>query len=223
MKRHMQRYEHLQKPLGQVFVLCTRESEMKDIEQAGLKGITPFLLSGELTGEQLVETWESNGFPQPNIIFSDRNYRRLKDPVRDYFIIRRDLLSEKGSCILKGFDDGSKICYPDSDNVLQTIIETTARRKNVSDRYNGRKIYTNFKLAGFSEFARECVVNDTVGLDVDARYSLYEESFDFRKNYFQEGTEERFQMEKALLRLRDFFCNDSFYYCEMNFFVAAMK
>lgn len=220
---HLSLYKQIGYELGQVFVLCENMEQADSITTEENIEVTPFVLDGAFSAENLIACWESNGFPNPDIIYSDRNYRRLQDPVSDYIQIRRRLLSEKGAIIIKGFDDGSKICYPDDDCLLDDIIKMTANKANVSDRYNGRKIYNRFKLAGFSDFYCEYIVNDTIEMSIDDRYDLYEESFEFRKNYFDENSEERKIIENKLLQLRNRFCETSFYYCETNFFIGASK
>lgn len=220
---HLFLYQQLGYKLGQIFILCENIEQADSITTKENIEITPVVLDGGFSSENLITCWESNGFPNPDIIYSDRNYRRLNDPVHDYIQIRRRLLSEKGAIIIKGFDDGSKICYPDDDYLLDDIIKMTASKATVSDRYNGRKIYNRFKLAGFSDFYCQYIVNDTIEMSIDDRYDLYEESFEFRKNYFDENSDDRKTIEKKLLQLRNRFCETSFYYCETNFFIGASK
>ena len=220
---HLFLYQQLGCKVGQVFILCENTEQADSITTGGNIEITPFVLDGKFSSDNLIAFWDSNGFPKPDIIYSDRNYRRFQDPVCDYIQIRRNLLSERGSIVIKGFDDGSKICYPDNDHLLEDIIKMTSNKTNVSDRYNGRKIYNRFKLAGFSDFYRQYIVNDTIEMSIDDRYDLYEESFEFRKNYFNEDSEDRKIIEEKLLQLRNRFCEASFYYCETNFYIGASK
>lgn len=220
---HIYLYQQLGFKLGQVFVLCENIGQAEAITTEDNIDVTPVVLENKFSSDNLIACWESNGFPKPDIIYSDRNYRKFKDPVCAYIQIRRRLLSDKGAIIIKGFDDGSKICYPDSDHLLDDIIKMTSSNVTVSDRYNGRKIYNRLKLAGFSNFYRQYIINDTIDMTIDDRYDLYEESFEFRKNYFDENTEERRIIEQKLLQLRNRFCETSFYYCETNFFIGASK
>jgi len=224
IKRHLEIYQKLKNQLGEVFVLCKDDVTCKQIEDAKIPNITPFFLqNGEFEIEPLLEHWEQNGYPKVDIIYSDRNYRYFRDPEYAFLQIRRKLLSEHGGMAVKGFDDGSKLCYPDPQNIMTSIIERTSRKNNVSDRYNGRKMYYRFKLAGFENIFSEYVLNDTISMDVYHRNDLYEESFDFRKNYFEDEPEEKERIISDLRKLRNMFFEESFYYCELNFYVAATK
>jgi hypothetical protein len=220
---HLFLYQQLGYKIGHIFVLCETEDQAHVISDVDIVDVTPVVYDGNFSSESIISLWDDNRYPRPDVIYSDRNYRKFHDPVRDYMQIRRELLSENGAIIIKGFDDGSKLCYPDKDHLLNDIIEMTSSRENVSDRYNGRKLYNRLKLAGFKDFYCQYVVNDTIQMSIDDRYGLYEESFEFRKNYFEIDSEDRKKIEKKLLELRNRFCETSFYYCETNFFIGACK
>lgn len=224
IRRHIEIYQKLDKELGEIFVLCKEPSACEQIQRANIPNVTPFCLpNGEFEIEPLIKYWEDNGFPKIDIIYSDRNYRYFRDPEYAFLQIRRKLLSAHGGMAIKGFDDGSKLCYPDPSNIMLSIIERTSNKNNVSDRYNGRKMYYRFKLAGFDNIYSEYVLNDTISMDVYQRNDLFEESFDFRKSYFEDDLVEKERIVNDMVKLRNMFYEDSFYYCELNFYVAAAK
>ncbi len=224
LKRHLQFYGTLKRELGEVFVLCGTEEAYEQLLNEPIPKVTPFLLPREKFDViPLLSLWEDNGYPKVDIIYSDRNYRYFSDPELAMLQIRKSLLSDHGGIAIKGFDDGSKICYPDPNDLMKKIIERTISKDRVSDRFNGRKLYHRFKLAGYDQIHIEYVLNDTASMDVYQRNELYEESFDFRKNYFSDDPEKLAEMLNDLRLLRNMFLEDSFYYCELNFYAAAVK
>lgn len=168
-----------------------------------------------------------------DVLYSDGRVRNLKEQESFFRKVRRVLLKDGGGVIIKSFDDGSKTCFPDPDCILEKIIEKTASLPIVSDRFNGRKVYSFFWKAGFRNIKALYSINDTVGLSCDERLDLYDESFDYRINYFKKLSEneplnsiirnEYKEMSGYLKKLQDMFCDDSFYYCEVNYIFVAVK
>lgn len=183
--------------------------------------------------DNIVSFLSEQGIDSVDIVYSDGRYRQIKDSDAFYRKLRRNLLSDNGGIILKAFDDGSKICYPDPDKILQKIIDKTAALPIVSDRFSGRKIYSQYWKAGFRCIKSFYIINDTVGLSCDDRLDLYEESFDYRMNYFKKLMDnettnsalrkEVNEMKTHLSKLQDYFCDDSFYYSETNYILVARK
>lgn len=151
----------------------------------------------------------------------------------------RSVLLPGGYIYIRTCDDGLKIGYPDPDNVIQNLIERTARVEGVSDRFHGRKLYSWLKKARFVDIRSLPFVINTAGKDVVDRYALFSNTFLWRKNYFKkafdaaakDGDEERIGrtleeynwcVEKADM-LEDMFSDLNFYYEYYVTIVTARK
>lgn len=167
-----------------------------------------------------------------DIFFSNDKYRYLKDK-KDFFRKLRENLNRRGGVILKAFDDDSKMCYPDKERLLEEIISRTSALPFVSDRFLGKKLFSIFNLAGFHSVRVFYKINDTSQLDMDERITLFEESFSYRKKYFDSYVQEADNKEMAkheqmefmvlLDKLKDLFYTNCFYYAETNFVYLAIK
>lgn len=186
-----------------------------------------YLPQSERFFEELCDVWESNGFPAPDLVYSDTLYRKVDDLEDMLVSLRRGFLSKTGGVVFKCFDDGTKICYPD-DDVLLNIIYKTAELPFVSDRFNGRKMHASLALSGYDSIACEYLINDTIGKSIDERLELFDESFAYRLSYFEKNAGEDCMRDKAYLEMRHdlkhlrlLFCRDDFFYAETNMFLSA--
>lgn len=167
-----------------------------------------------------------------DIIFSSLTIHHLANPTKALLKLRK-LLKRGGYIILRGSDDGSKIAYPDEQNLVESIIQLTMDVKGVSDRENGRKLYNQLWKSGFRDIFMDYQVKDTSKMNSEERYNLFEESFSYRKNYFkkrldQDPTNVTFQEEyewilTALEELELLFLDASFYYSEMDYVAISQK
>lgn len=194
------------------------------------ESITFFALpKGQDFANSLERFWADNGFPKVDLLYSDALYRRFEDIDEALLVIRKDFLSKNGGVVFKGFDDGTKICFPEWE-LMEKIIRKTSDLPIVSDRFNGRKLYSSLVLSGFT--GAECFyqVNDTTDTTIDERLGLFSESFAYRLDYFRKLAGENYEddetylsMKHDLRSLRSLFCRDDFYYAETNIFVSAWK
>ena len=140
---------------------------------------------------------------------------------------------ESGSyIILRGSDDGSKLCYPHSD-LLQQIVDLTTKAKKVSDRYNGRKIYFQLQSSGFKDVKMFSFMRDVSGYDYEQRDALFKESFSYRIDYFSkmlENEPESEQIKQQYHTMRDLlddfenaFFEQNLWYCEYDYVGIAKK
>ncbi len=93
-------------------------------------------------------------------------------------------LSAGGSVYVRTCDDGLKIAYP-KESIVQDIIAMTARVSRVSDRFHGRKIYTQMQKAKFENIRMKSFLIDTSNKTTMERYALFMSAFAWRKNYFK--------------------------------------
>jgi len=171
-----------------------------------------------------------------DLIFTALTLHHFADPeaaLEDLF----KLLSKDGVLIARGSDDGTKICYPESSYLLMKgIIDATMSVEGISDRHNGRKLYSQFKRVGFDLVHMVNHISDTVGLSKQGREDFFKQSFSYRKDYISRKLEKAEpeekgklrkqleQMEGALTKLKNDFKNSKdFYYCEVTFVAIGIK
>ena len=74
------------------------------------------------------------------------------------------LLNQNGAIIVRGSDDGSKLACND-ENLVGKIINLYNKAEGISDRYNGRKIYSQLWESGFKDVKMFFNVLDTSQLN----------------------------------------------------------
>ncbi len=182
--------------------------------------------------EQLLKAkMEEKNITGFDVIFVALVIHHLKNPVAVLRKIRK-YLSDDGIIIVRGSDDGSKLAYGD-DNTMEEIINLTMEVENVSDRFNGRKIYNFLCCSGFSKVKMYSFAHDTSSLDCDQKILLFNESFSYRINYVRRHYEadpeniekkSRFdKMEELLARLEEKFYDSNFWYCEYDYIGVGRK
>lgn len=182
--------------------------------------------------ERLALEMEKHGRHQFDIIFSALTLHHLNNPLKALFKLRK-LLRPGGCLILRGSDDGSKLAYPDEQNLVRHIIHMTQEVDGASDRENGRKLYHQLWKAGFRQIKMRYEVKDTAGKSMEERYALFQGSFsyrinNFRKRHLQDPNNKRFReeydwMKDALEELEMEFANDSFFYQETVYLAIARQ
>lgn len=166
-----------------------------------------------------------------NVIYSALVIHHLKDPNKFLKRIRK-FLSDDGIIIIRGSDDGSKLAYND-DGLMKKIIDLTLKVPFVSDRYNGRKIYSQLKKTGYNNVKLYSYMRDLSSLDYDDRELLFYESFSYRINYVKkeyeldpdnlQKREAFYTMEELLAKLQERFYDSTFWYCEYDYIAVANK
>jgi len=192
--------------------------------------IIPF---DEAFESSLLKELESLEIGAIDVVFSDERFRKLSNLSALFRRLSKKLLTKDGAVILRSFDDGTKICYPDANDIMGYIISTSNNLVGTTDRESGRRLYTDLRKAGFRNIWINYVINDTAKMDVDERIALFEESFAYRIDYFKQAVanhpgNELFEreletMKSKLDELEDMFCDDAFFYMETNFFAVAKR
>jgi SAM-dependent methyltransferase len=178
----------------------------------------------EIAGEYDIEQFD--------LIFSSLTLHHLANPLKALLKLRK-LLKKDGIIILRGSDDGTKIGYPDKQALIESLVKLTSEVKGVSDRINGRKLYTQVKKSGFKNIKVLYNIKDTANMEPEERYALFEESFSYRINYFKNQLdtdpenenylEEYKWVKDALEELEVEFLDESFFYQEMDYIVIGTK
>ena len=181
--------------------------------------------------EKLQSALSENDIDTIQLFYSALTLHHLKDPNKLLRRIRK-FMSSESVIVLRGSDDGSKMCFPRSE-LMEEIIEKTSQAPGVSDRYNGRKIYAQLTNAGFRGIRVFSDMKDISEFDYDDRGALFEESFAYRVNYFKREVEENPSntkakedlewMEEALEEFETQFYESNFWYCEHDYIGVALK
>ena len=154
----------------------------------------------------------------------------LKDPEKALRNLKA-LLKKGGLIIVRGSDDGSKLSYGD-DGLIDKVIDLSYKVSGVSDRQNGRKLYSYLVHAGFKEVLMHCKVIDTSVMDFERRQHLFNVSFSWRIGYFRKLLEEdpseenlaKFnEMEEALSKLQSVFARNDFWYAVTRYVATGIK
>lgn len=164
-----------------------------------------------------------------DIIYSSLMLHHLSEPVRVLRSLRR-LLAPGGHIVLRGSDDGSKMCYPGTA-LMEWIIGKSMGVRGASDRINGRKLFTQLTESGYGDIHIFSNMRDTSALDEDERDTLFKESFAYRIDYFEKERErnpsdvrlrnECEDMRTALQQLERKFHEKGFWYCEYDYVAVA--
>lgn len=172
-----------------------------------------------------------NNLPKFDIIFLSYVLQHLKNP--DLALQKlKTFLNKGGFIIVRGSDDGSKMAYHDK-NLVQKIIRLYNKADGISDRFNGRKIYTQLFDAGFENIKMFFEVKETATLSPAQKQVVFDQSFSYRTNIFKTLASENpkveihkqnlAKMERYLADLEKQFQNPKFWYCELQMVGIARK
>ncbi|MBE7070018.1 MAG: methyltransferase domain-containing protein [Ruminococcaceae bacterium] len=174
---------------------------------------------------RLREIMDRLDIPHIDIVFSALTLLHLKNPDR---VLRRlrSFMTKGSYIILRGSDDGSKLCYPGYE-LMQSIIQKSLQSKGASDRANGRKQYTQLLDAGFRDVRMFSFMTDLSQFPFNERESLFQESFSYRIDNFKrlldanpDGAKEKNDyewMRNTLEEFENMFFKTDFWYCEYDY------
>lgn len=181
--------------------------------------------------DNIEEIMEERGIEKFDIIFSSLVIHHLKNPNKLLRKIRR-ILSKDGFIIIRGSDDGSMVTYND-DDLIKKIIDLHLSCDGISDRLNGRKIYSQLVNSGYKNVKMINWVKEISNMDLDERYEIFVERFSYRRNYLQTvydkdpynmNNKKRLEeMDYLLSELENKFADESFWYSEIDFVGVAQK
>ena len=103
----------------------------------------------------------------------------------------------------------------------------------ISDRLNGRKLYSQLITSGYRNIHVYLYTKNTSEMEISQKEDLFNESFSYRKNYFQYAVDkDPYNIDKindldtmkyALELLENKFLSEAFWYCESDFIAIAQK
>lgn len=179
--------------------------------------------------EELEAILSEQGIEKVDIVFSALTLHHLKQP-KVLLMKIYDLFSEDGKIILRGSDDGGKLCYPGSE-LLQEIITRYEKLVPSSDRSNGRKLYSRLYDSGYLGIKMMYQVTDTCEKDRKKKENIFNVGFSFRLNRIDELIrlnpdnehlkQERAWFEEALSKFKEIFCDRKFWYCNVSYIAIA--
>ena len=172
------------------------------------------------------------GIEKVDIIFIALTLHHLREPQK---LLQKvfDLLEDGGRIIIRGSDDGGKLCYPESEVLSDILTKYDEIVKGVTDRHNGRKLYSQLTEAGYENVTLTYQVADTCNKTRQEREYFYKVGFGFRVARLQELAENnkdnrKVQQEvKELLekieRMKTLFASPNFWYCNVSYIATAKK
>ena len=188
-------------------------------------------LEDEEVIDNLYEIMQKENIEKFDIIFASLVIHHLKNPNKLLRNIRK-VLADDGYIIIRGSDDGSIVTYND-DGLIQKVVDLHLSCDGISDRLNGRKIYSQLVSSGYKNVIMINWVKEVSGMDLDERNEIFIERFSYRKNYIKTQCEKDpynaanrkklEEMEYLLSELENKFSEESFWYSEIDFVGVAQK
>ena len=188
-------------------------------------------LEDEEVIDNLYEIMQKENIEKFDIIFASLVIHHLKNPNKLLRNIRK-VLADDGYIIIRGSDDGSIVTYND-DGLIQKVVDLHLSCDGISDRLNGRKIYSQLVSSGYKNVKMINWVKEVSGMDLDERNEIFIERFSYRKNYIKTQCEKDpynaanrkklEEMEYLLSELENKFSEESFWYSEIEFVGVAQK
>ncbi len=178
----------------------------------------------DLNSEDCVKTirviMDILGIEKIDLVFAALVLHHLQNP-KLLLLKLYDLFAPHGKIIIRGSDDGGKLCYPES-KLMTEILDRYGRLINNSDRENGRKLYSQLYNAGYMDIKMFYTVSDTSDKDEAFKQALFNMAFGFRLNRIDALLEknpdnqfiknERAWLADALERLKKVFFSPDFWY-----------
>ncbi len=186
-------------------------------------------LNGDTAIEDIRQVMAENGVAAFDLVFAALVLHHLENP-KLLLLKLYDIFDERGKIIVRGSDDGGKLCYPQS-RLLTEILDRYDRLIHSSDRENARKLCHQLYHAGYVNPRMMYTVSDTVGKDRAFKELLYQLAFGFRLNRVDALVEknpdnafllsEREWLAGALETFKEAFFKQDFWYCVTTYIAMA--
>ncbi len=179
--------------------------------------------------EDIRAVMTANGVEAIDLTFAALVLHHLENP-KLLLLKLYDIFDERGRIIVRGSDDGGKLCYPES-RLLTEILDRYDRLVHSSDRENARKLCHQLYHAGYVNPRMLYTVSDTVGKDREFKELLFQLAFSFRLNRVDALLEknpgnafiasEREWLAGALETFKEAFFKQDFWYCVTTYIAIA--
>ncbi len=173
------------------------------------------------------------GIPHFDLVFCSMSLHHMADSAAVIKALR-DFLCDDGHIYVRTNDDGLKMAYPDPNDLLGTIIRMSEKTDGISDRFHGRKIFSELYNAGYKNISIQHHSVDTAGKTEEERKLIFENVFSWRENYFRQQVYEMTKANKtdslissmkayerivdAVKKVEKYFKDPTFYFC---FFITT--
>jgi len=135
----------------------------------------------ESFGNELVNIVHNEELEKVDLIFSGLTVHHLSNPVKTLRGLRK-IHKQGGVIIVRGSDDGSKLAYPDEEELVRTILNLSSSVKGYSDRQNGRKIYTQLRQSGYRKLKMFFDTKSTASMTLDEKKDFFDMCMSWRVN-----------------------------------------
>ena len=174
--------------------------------------------------ERLRDAVSNQGGGGPMLVFSALTLHHLAAPEKMLRMLRRIL--PPGSCVvLRTFDDGTKLGYPDEEQRLAQLLEFSRTSPSGSDRQHGRKLFFQMRRAGFTDIEFFSEPLQLLAMDPTQRRLLFEAHFSHRRDPWikaaeaghPEAAERLEQVEELIDEIEADLADPAFFYFESLF------
>ncbi len=177
----------------------------------------------------LMAILKENGREKVDVVFAALVLHHLKAPQR-LLLSLYYIFSDDGKIIVRGSDDGGKLCYPNSE-LLEDILHSYYALLPNSDRQNGRKIYSMLYDAGYLNIQLMYSIRDTCNRNRREREYMYDVGFSFRIRRLNELMElnpdnkklraECERVKNLINQFKTEFSSPKFWYCNTTYIAIA--
>lgn len=135
------------------------------------------------TFEQDFEAFlKENNYPKFDVIIFAYVLQHLADPCLALRKVKK-FLAKDGFVFVRGGDDGNKLAYND-DGLVKQVIDLYLEAEGVSDRFNGRKIYSQLLACGYKKPRLFFETLDTSAMSATQKRDLFFQTFSYRINVY---------------------------------------
>ena len=170
------------------------------------------------------------GISKVDIVFMALTLHHLRDPNKLLFRLY-DVFNDDGNIVLRGSDDGGKLCYPNGELLGSFLSRYNDLVGAASDRHNGRKLYKQLLDAGYVKINMLYNVVDTCEQTRPEKMLFYKVGFAFREGRLKEIRdrnphnrqlcEEVNEMLRDLEIIKGMFVTRDFWYCNTSYIALA--
>ena len=172
---------------------------------------------------------EELGIDGIDIAFSSDLFRYLNNPALTMRNTRK-LLHRDGMLIIRDCDDSNKMAYPDRENVLAEIVDTSEKLTGMPNFYIGRELPLLIRNGGFAITDVRLDIESTINMTFEEKEDFFRSTFTSRKNIAEQirhsGSEQVEMIDRvcdAIDRFENMFFDMNFWYSESNMVFIGKK
>lgn len=165
-----------------------------------------------------------------DLVFSALTLHHLKNPSL-LLLKLYEILSDDGILVIRGADDGSKMCHPGGELMSEFLLRYNKLINSVSDRYFGRKMFKLLYDAGYVNIRMRYSVSDTCEKSRLQKELMYKVGFSYRVKRLDELEKRNLNNQKllkeiawqkdALGKIKALFSQRDFWYSNTTYIAIA--